>query len=163
MVTQQLFSLHKEFSGGGKVEIMKGYTPKSDHKDLLAIARYFAQKGDRVQITTGIHFKDEKYEKVFGRLNGTPYEHKCPDLIISGKYYEYESFVPPFKKRKLANMISHGTKQSSRIIINNNKGCSNRYILANIHNRLMDKKFKNNIDEVWLYEKGKVRRIYKKK
>jgi hypothetical protein len=71
--------------------------------------------------------------------------------------------MKPFKKRKMANMISHGAKQSSRIIINNNKGCSSRYILENIHNRIKDKNFKNNIDEVWLYEKGKVRLIYKKK
>jgi hypothetical protein len=163
MVTQQLFSPYREFTGGGKIEIMEGYTPKSDHKDLFAIARYFAKKGDRVQITANIHFKDEKYKEVFWSLNGTPYERKCPDLIINGKFYEYESFVPPFKKRKLANMISHGAKQSSRIIINNNKGCSNRYMLANIHNRLNDKSFKNSIGEVWVYEKGKVRLLYKKK
>jgi hypothetical protein len=163
MVTRQLFSLQKEFAGGGKIEIMEGYIQKSDHKDLSAIARNFAEKGDKVQITTDVHFRDEKYKEVFGRLDGTPYEHKCPDLIVNGKFYEYEGFVSPFKKRKLANMISHGTKQSSRIIINNNKGCSDRYILTNIHNRLRDKKFKTNIDEVWVYEKGKVRLLYKKK
>ncbi|MDR2765379.1 MAG: hypothetical protein LBB90_10180 [Tannerella sp.] len=160
MDTKQLFSLYKTFTGGGKVEIMNGYTPKSDHKDLLTIARYFAQKGDKVQITTDIHFKDEIYRDVFGRLEGTPYERKCPDLIINGKYYEYESFMKPFKKRKMANMISHGTKQSSRIIINNNKGVVDRYIHRNILERLKDKNFKYDIDEVWLYEKGKVKRIF---
>jgi hypothetical protein len=63
MVTQQLFSLQKEFAGGGKIEIMEGYTKQSDHRDLFAIARYFAEKGDRVQITTNVHFRDEKYKK----------------------------------------------------------------------------------------------------
>jgi hypothetical protein len=163
MIQQRLFSLYKEFGGGGKIEVMEGYTPKRDHRDLFSIARYFAKKGDKVQITTDVHFKDEKYAEAFGKLNKTPYERKCPDLIINGKFYEYEGFMKPFKNRKLANMISHGTKQASRIIINNNKGCSDRYILTNIHNRLRDKNFKNNIDEVLVYEKGKVRLLYKKK
>jgi hypothetical protein len=163
--TQKLFALYKRFKNGGKIEVMEGYgeNKKPDHKDLFSIARYFAGKGGKVRITTKAHFKDEKYKKVFGKLDGTPYERKCPDLIINGKFYEYESFSPPFKKRKIANMISHGTEQSSRIIINNNKGCSDRYILKNIHNRLKDKNFRNNIDEVWLYEKGKVRLFYEKK
>jgi hypothetical protein len=162
MDTKQLFSLYKEFTGGGKVEIMKGYTPKSDHKDLRAIARYFSQKGDKVQITTSIHFKNEKYKEVFGRLNGTPYERKCPDLIINGEYYEYESFVPPFKKEKISHMIKKGFVQSSRVIINNNKGASDRYIRDNIYKRLKDKNFKYEIKEIWIYEKGKVRLLYKK-
>jgi hypothetical protein len=126
----------------------------------LSISRNFARKGKKVQLTTDFHHKDERYKQVFGKLKSTIYERKCPDLIIDGKFYEYESFIPPFSKRKIANMISHGTKQSSRIIINNNRGCSDRYIIANILNRLKNKMFKNNIDEVWLYEKGKVRRIF---
>ncbi|MDR0680989.1 MAG: hypothetical protein LBG15_03940, partial [Dysgonamonadaceae bacterium] len=102
---RQLFSLYKEFVSGGKIEIINGYAKKSDHKDLLAVSRYFAEKGDNVQITTAIHFKDEKYKEVFGKLNGTGYERKCPDLIINGKYYEYESYTPPFKKEKISHMI----------------------------------------------------------
>jgi hypothetical protein len=157
VISQQLFRLYKNFVSGGKIEIMEGYIKKSDHRDLFAIARYFAEKGDRVQITTNIHFKDEKYKEVFGELNGTKYERKCPDLIINGKYYEYESYTPPFKKGKISNMISKGLKQSSRIIINNNKGASDRYIKRNIYERLKSRNFRQDIDEVWLYEKGKVK------
>jgi hypothetical protein len=156
------FYLYKEFSNGGRIEIMKKYSKKSDHKDLLSISRYFAEKGETIQITTNIHFKDEKYKQVFGILNGTKYEHKCPDLIINGKFYEYESFIPPYNKGKISNMISKGSKQSSRIIINNNKGSADRYIITNIHNRIRDKTFKYNIDEVWVYEKGKVKLLFKK-
>jgi hypothetical protein len=155
--------VYKEFGNGGKIEIMEGYIPKTDHKDLLAISKYFAEKGDKVQITTDVHFKDEKYKEVFGGLIGTKYERKCPDLIINGKYYEYESFIKPFKKGKISNMLSKGLKQASHVIINNNKGASDRYVLHSVYNRLRDENFKNNIDEVWLYEKGKVRLIYKKK
>jgi hypothetical protein len=155
------FRIYKEFNSGGRIEIMDGYTGKSDHKDLIRIARDFAEQGKTVQITGNPHFKSEEYRRVFGALDGTAYERKCPDFIIDGVFYEYESYQPPFKMRKVSNMISHGAKQSSRIIINNNKGCSDRYILINIHNRLRDKSFKNNIDEIWVYEKGKVRLLYK--
>ena len=154
--------MYKKIKDNGKIEIIDGYKKKRDHSDLISISRFFAQKGDSITITTSIHFKDDKYKEVFGALIGTKYERKCPDLVINGKYYEYESFVPPFKKEKVSHMISNGLKQSSRIIINNNKGCSDRYILTNIYNRLRDKNFKNDIDEVWVYEKGKVRLIHKK-
>ena len=59
-------------------------------------------------------------------------------------------------------MIGKGTKHSSRIIINNSKGASDRYIRDNIYKRVKDKTFKYNIDEVWLYEKGKLRLLFKK-
>ena len=59
-------------------------------------------------------------------------------------------------------MINKGSIQSSRIIINNNKGASDRYIRDNIYKRLKDKNFKNDINEVWLYEKGILRLLYKK-
>jgi hypothetical protein len=157
------FSVYREYSNGGRIEVMDGYVGKSDHKDLRTIATEWAKEGKVVQITTAVHYKDDLYAQVFGQLKGTKYERKCPDLIADGVFYEYESFVPPFKKRKLANMISHGTKQSSRIIINNNKGASERFILTNIHNRLRDKTFKNNIDEIFVYEKGKIRLLFKKK
>jgi hypothetical protein len=163
MVTQQLFITYKEFSNsGGRIEIMQGYEKKSDHKDLFAIARIFAEKGDKVQITTDVHFKDKKYNEVFGALNGTPYKRKCPDLIVNGKFYEYERYMAPFKKEKISHMIKKGSIQSSRIIINNNKGASDRYIRRNIIERINDKNFKYDIDEVWLYEKGKVRLLFKK-
>jgi hypothetical protein len=160
MGSQQLFSLYKEFASGGKIEIIKGYVKKSDNKDLLAIARHFAEKGDTVQVTTNIHFKDAKYKEVFGKLNGTKYERKCPDLIINGQYYEYESYTPPFKREKISNMISKGIKQSSRIIINNNKGANQRLIRRNIYNRTV--LGKQNIEEIWIYEKGEMHLVYKK-
>jgi hypothetical protein len=58
------------------------------------------------------------------------------------------------------NMISKGAKQSSRIIINNNKGANHRLIRRNIYNRAVLEK--QNIEEVWIYEKGKTYLIYKK-
>ena len=142
---------YKKFKNSGKIEIIDGYKKKPDHKDLVSISRFFAQKGDEVKITTDIHFKDEKYKEVFGDLIGTKYERKCPDLIINGKFYEYESYLPPFKSDKLYRMLSRGLSQSSRIIIDNNKGASHRYIKNAIGNRI---RLGQEIDEVWVYEKG---------
>jgi hypothetical protein len=155
------FALYKKFSNGGSIEIITGYKKRTDHKDIITIARAFAKMGKNVKITTDIHYKDTKYTYIFGALIGTKYERKCPDFIIDGVFYEYESFLLPFKKRKLANMISHGSKQSSRIIINNSRGASDRYIIRNIRERLADKNFKLKINEIWLYEKGKIRQLYK--
>jgi hypothetical protein len=107
MVAKQLFSLYREFPGGGKIEIMEGYVKKSDHRDLLAIAREWAMEGKAVRITTPVHYKDDKYSQAFGPLKGTKYEHKCPDLIVDGVFYEYESFVTPFRNGELikCNML----------------------------------------------------------
>ena len=100
---------------------------------------------------------------MFGGLKGTKYERKCPDLIVDGRYYEYEGYTGQWSKRKLKNMLSHGLKQSDRIIINNNKGCSDRYIIQCIKSRILDKSFNYDIKEVWVYEKGKVRRLWVEK
>ena len=151
--------MYKKFKNSGKIEIIDGYKKKTDHSDLISISRFFAQKGDSVKITTDIHFKDEKYKEVFGALIGTKYERKCPDLIINGKFYEYESYLPPFKSDKLYRMLSRGLSQSSHIIINNNKGTSHRYIKNAIGNRI---RLGQKIDEVWVYEKGKNTLLYKK-
>jgi hypothetical protein len=154
------FRTYKEFNSGGRIEIMNGYAGKSDHKDLIRIARGLAEQGKTVQITDSAHFKSEEYKRVFGALDGTAYERKCPDLIIDGVFYEYENYQPPFNKKKISNMISKGLKQSSRIIINNNKGANHRYIHRLAFDRAVVEK--QNIDEVWVYEKGKVYLLYKK-
>ena len=155
--------MYKKFRNSGKIEIIDGYKKGTDHRDLVTISRLFAQQGDRVTITTAIHFKDKQYKEVFGALIGTIYEGKCPDLKVNDRFfYEYESYMPPFKKEKISHMIKKGSMQADRIIINNKKGASDRYIRDNIYRRLKDKNFKYNIDEVWLYEKGTLRLLYKK-
>ena len=159
-----MFIVYKQYENGGKVLIHLEVDRKlSDFKALLTIANVLAKEGKSVKLTPRVHFKSDAYKEIYKSLTGTIYERKCPDLVVNGIFYEYESFIPPFKKGKISHMISNGLKQSSRIIINNNKGCSDRYILTNIYNRLRDKKFKSDIDEVWVYEKGKVRLIHKKK
>lgn len=133
-----------------------------DYRDLLSIACYFAKKGRTVKVLAPTHYKDPKYKLVFGRLIGTAYYRKCPDLMINDKFFEYESFTPPFKSGKVSHMIKRGAQQSARIIINNNKGASDRYIINMVLKRLNDRNFNGEIRELYVYEKGKARRLFPK-
>ena len=103
--------------------------------------------------------KSEAYKKVYAKFIGTRYEGKCPDFEVNGKFYEYEGFVKPWNKRKIKNMLTHGMKQSSNVVIDKTKGCSDRFIRSTIIKKLQA----NNgvLDEVWVYEKGKVRLFLK--
>jgi len=135
---------------------------QSDYTIVKNVGIEFARLGKSVAATPVLHFKSLEYTEIYGALEGTKYYRKCPDLLIDGMFYEVETYIPPFKKEKISHMIKKGSLQSSRIVINNNKGASDRYIRRNIFERLQDKNFKKDIDELWLYEKGKLRLLYKK-
>lgn len=155
------FILYKHFSGKGYVYLMAGLDKtNSDYNDLLSIACYFAKKGKTVRVLSTIHYKDTKYRDVYGPLIGTMYYRKCPDLLIDDEFYEYESYERPFKAKKISHMIKRGAEQSDRIIIDNNKGASDRYIINMVLKRISDKFFRKEIQELYVYEKGAVRRLY---
>ncbi|MEI7831004.1 MAG: hypothetical protein WCI31_14600 [Prolixibacteraceae bacterium] len=155
------YTIFKEFANGGQIKIhVEVDKKKNDYQDLLTISREFAQMSKVVLILPRLHYKDERYSVIFNNLIGTKYERKCPDLNIDGCFYEFESYTSPFKNDKIGRMLSQGIKQSSRIIINNNKGCSDRFIKRSIYDRLNIGQI---IDEVWLYERGKVRLLTKNK
>lgn len=157
------FILYKSFAGGGKIFLMLGLDrSKSDFNDLISIASFFARKGKTVKILSPTHYKDSKYNKVFGSLNGTMYYRKCPDMLINGEFFEYESYIRPFKAMKISHMIKRGADQSNRIIIDNNKGASDRFIINMIFKRVNDRYFQKEILELYVYEKGHVRLLYKK-
>ena len=156
--------IRNKFESGGVLYVMDGLDKDaSDYNDIMAIGRRFAELGNLVQVLDNIHFKNQDYEKYFGSLIGTEYYKKCPDLRIGNKLYEYEGFVGSWSKRKLSRMLSHGAKQSPFLIIKNTRGCSDRFILKSIHDRLKDKSYHHGIKEVWVYEKGKVRLVYEKR
>lgn len=154
------FKLERKYKNGGTLYIHSDTDKdKNDYKAILTIARIFAKEGRTVRITPRLHYKSEEYRSIYGSLIGTRYERKCPDFQVDGVFYEYEGFIKPWKKKKVGRMLSHGLEQSSRIIIDNTKGCSERFIrkqiMARIHLPAQV------IDEVWIYEKGKVRLFYK--
>ena len=158
-IASELFSIAKAFAGGGMVSIMRGVDrSKPDFKVISNLANLFAKEGHEVWILANVHFKSKEYEVVFGKLTGTKYERKCPDLMIDGEFYEYEGFVKPWNIKKVSRMFTHGLKQSDRLIINNTKGCSDRYLRRQIADRL---NINMAIAEVWVYEKGKKRLIFK--
>ena len=136
-IASELFSFTKAFAGGGMVSIMRGVDKsKPDFKVISNLANLFAKEGHEVWILANVHFKSKEYEVVFGKLTGTKYERKCPDLMIDGEFYEYEGFVKPWNIKKVSRMFTHGLKQSDKLIINNTKGCSDRYLRRQIADRL---------------------------
>ena len=132
---------------------------QSDYTIVKNSGIEFARLGKDVKALPVLHFKSPEYAKVYGALEGTKYYRKCPDLLIDGQFYEVEGFAPPFSKKKIKSMLKHGIVQSNNIVFNNNKGASDRYIIKLIHQRI---RLGQDINEVWLYEKGKIRLLYKK-
>ncbi len=152
------FLLKNEYKNGGKLYIHPNADKdKADYHPIVNIGKYFAKQGEVVRITPRVHVKSPEYRRIYGRLIGTKYEGKCPDLQVGDKFYEFEGFVRPWKKRKSKNMIKHGIEQSPYIIIDNTKGGSDRLIRRNIVSRNHGEAIK----EVWLYEKGRLRLFFK--
>ena len=102
----ELFSILKAFAGGGTISIMRGVDKrKPDFKIISNLATLFAKDGHEVWILANVHFKSIEYEVVFGKLIGTKYERKCPDLMIDGELYEYEGYVNHGISRKLVECL----------------------------------------------------------
>ena len=155
-----LFTIRKTFGNGGIIMVMNGVDKeRTDYRDIITIATLFAKMDLNVRVLSPVHYKSKDYQQAFGGLIGTKFERKCPDLLIGDNYYEYESYERPWNKRKISSMISHGLQQASRIIIDNNKGASDRFIRKCIMARLNIRN--QHIDEVWIYEKGQLRLFFK--
>lgn len=157
-ILEGLFHLSKHYEDAGEVWMVEGLDfSKPDIHDIVHIADCFARFGCSVIIPRPVHYKSEQYSLLFGNLIGTKFERKCPDLIVDGRFYEYESYVRPWNKRKLANMLSDGLKQSDRIILDNRSGTSLRQILRAINARL---NVNAQIAEVWVYDGDSILDIY---
>lgn len=155
------FIVKNKYPNGGELQIHPLVDKsKPDYNAIVNIGQHFAKTGRTVKITPSVHFKSEEYRNIYGSLIGTKYERKCPDLSVDGIFYEYEGFVKPWSKNKVKAMLSHGLKQSPYLVIDNTKGCSDRFIRKAIMARV--NLHGQNIEEVWIYEKGKTRLFYKK-
>lgn len=150
--------MYKQFPSGGTIWLMLGMdTTGPDYDDIMAIAECMAKSGHEVKLLHAVHYKDPLYHAVYGELIGTRYYRKCPDLLVDGYFVEYESYVRPWNKRKLSNMLSGGLKQSDRLIIDNREGASVRQILRAIKSRL---NVNASISQVWIYDGDSVIGIY---
>lgn len=157
-IVEGFFQLYKKYDDAGEVWVSGALdTSKPDTKDLVIIAECFARMGSIVQIPSPVHFKSEEYKAIFGPLMGTRYERKCPDLCVDGVFYEYESYVRPWNKRKLSNMLTDGLRQSDRLIIDCREGASIRQIQRAIRSRL---NVNATIREVWVFDGDGVIDVY---
>lgn len=152
------YILLKEYFNGGTIELMNGHKTQSDCRDLLRISILSAIQGNNVKIMTPVHIKDVKYAKLYGSLLNTKYQGKCPDLMINGLFYEYESYSGEFNKNKVSNMLSKGLKQSNRIIINN-EYATEKYIQRIIKDRIIQGQ---EISEILQFNGREIITLYKK-
>lgn len=159
-MAQNGFKLEKSFSNGVILYVHpKVDKDKADYKDMKRICLQLARMGHQVKMTPRLHYLSDDYQRIYANLIDSRYYRKCPDFEVDGLFYEFEGFIKPWNKRKVKSMISHGLEQSSRIVIKNTKGCSDRFIRRAIMAR---RNLPNqNIDEVWIYEKGEIRLFYK--
>lgn len=158
-MTTDGFKLEKKFANGGVLYIHPLLDRKKPDFDAVkTIGRQFAKDGHEVKMAPAVHYKSEEYRKIYSSLIGTEYERKCPDLEIDGRFYEFEGFVKPWKKGKVKRMFSHGLIQAPNLIIDNTRGCSDRYLRRHL---LAKKNIGTRIEEVWIYEKGRIRLFYK--
>ena len=136
----------------------------SDYNDLISIACCFAKNGKDVNILSPIHYKDPKYHELFGALIGTEYYRKCPDLLVDGVFYEYESYEHPFEMEKIERMITRGAKQSRDIVIDISESSATKRVVNDKIQRLkMQKSFQSTLDSVWVYDGETVEIVYKNK
>lgn len=154
----ELFDVYDDKENNISFKIAKDIDKsKSDYTDLINIAAEFTKSGKKVAILKPYHVKSGEYQRVFGRLAGTKYWGKNPDLLIGDKFYEYESYVRPFNNKKIGRMLSHGMVQSDLIIIDNKAQTMDWYIQKLIDARL---KVGATINEVWLYDDSGIRLLF---
>ena len=132
----------------------------NDYNKLYQIAEYFADKGSVVELAPKMSRSSNfEYESLYYDLIGTKYEGKCPDLKIDGLWYEHEGFITDNPKRAFRNMLSHGLKQSNRIIMDK-PDLTERHMKRCIQNRINNGE---DIVEIWLRDNdGNITLLYKK-
>ena len=132
----------------------------NDYNKLYQIAEYFADKGSVVELAPKMSRSSNfEYESLYYDLIGTKYEGKCPDLKIDGLWYEHEGFITDNPKRAFRNMLSHGLKQSNRIIMDK-PDLTDRHMKRCIQNRINNGE---DIVEIWLRDNdGNITLLYKK-
>lgn len=157
----QRFNVVREFDNGGKISVHQLVNTKdSDYTKLMEVAEFFAETfGEDVKLTPKMKRPREfVYQNIYHSLMGTIYEGTCPDLLIGGKWYEHEGFVTNNAKRAFSNMMNHGLKQSSRIIIDK-PDLTDGFMIRSFFGRIKNGAI---IDEVWLrHPDGAIRLLFK--
>jgi len=148
------------FPNGGKVVVYNAIDRNTeDFQRIFSCAKYFAQQGKQVVMPPklDVPYKNSAYDRIYGSLRGTPDYGKCPDLLVDKVWYEHEGFSGDFAKKSFRNMCNHGSKQSSRIIVDY-CGLTDGYMLRSIASRIA---VEIDIQEVWVRYDDVLRLIYK--
>lgn len=155
------FNIDANYKGPGIIRIHKNFDASGDdYKQLYQTAINFANQSKTVDILPKFNSTQNNpdYDRVFGKLKGTPYYGKCPDLRVNGVFYEHEGFITTNPKRAFNNMMNRGLKQSSFVIVED-AGLTDRYMTKSIIDRVRKL---NDVNEVWLRSKESIRLVYKK-
>ena len=148
--------------GKGTVKISKLIDPKSpDYDKLKQAAEHFALDGLEVEMTPKMSRPDDfVYDCYYKDLRGTKYDGKCPDIRVGDVWYEHEGFTTKDPVKAFNNMLNHGLKQSSRLIIDQ-PDLTDAYMKKSIRRRIYTAE--QIIDEVWIRTDSGIRLLYKKK
>lgn len=146
--------------GKGTVRISKLINPESsDYGKLRQIAEHFASLGSEVEMTPKVSRPaDFVYDCYYKDLRGTKYDGKCPDLRIDGVWFEHEGFTTSNPVNAFNNMVNHGLKQASRLIIDDT-GLTDAFMKKAIGRRIFTAG--QTIDEVWIRNDSSLRLLYK--
>ena len=148
------------FANGGEVRIHKNVSEHdSDYPKLFTVGLFFAQQGKKVTLTPKLtRSANFEYANIYGSLIGTKYEGKCPDMLIDGEWYEHEGFTSDNPKNAFRNMLTHGLKQASKLIIEA-PDLTDAYMKRVIRQRIKDG---HEITEIWIVNNGQLSVLYKK-
>lgn len=156
----QRFQTRKQYPNGGKVLVHQLVNSNdNDYDKLVQVADFFAKQGKEARLTPKMS-RPQKfvYQNIYHSLMGTRYEGKCPDLLVDGKWYEHEGFTTDNPKRAFRNMLTHGLKQSDRLIIDK-PDLTEAYMKRVIYQRVNDGQ---GIAEIWIKDGQELRLLYKK-
>jgi len=130
----------------------------SDFESLLLICRFFAARGKHcIILPKSLHYKSKEYHLIFGKLFGTIYERKCPDLLIDEIFYEHEGHNSKNERRAFRNMMNRGFAQSSKVIIDE-CGVTKSFMLRSVSGK---QKVGVEIDELWVLKRQGIEQVYK--
>ena len=154
------FRIVATFENGGWVAVHEHVSEQeSDYQKLMTIALFFAKRGKQVTLTPKLtRFPKFEYARIYGSLIGTKYEGKCPDMLIDSKWYEHEGFTSDKPKNAFRNMLTHGLKQASRLIIEAPE-LTEAYMKRVIRQRIKEGQ---EITEIWISNKECLSLLYKK-
>lgn len=148
------------YKNGAQVRVSSAVKDREsdDYKRILSVATAFAKQGRKADLLPRFDSPKncDSYEQVYKGI-AADYYGKCPDLAIDGIYYEHEGYITKDPKKALHNMLTHGLKQSDRLII---EKCDLQpwYIRKRIDDKIKEGV---KVTEVWIHDNGNLQLFYK--